>query len=239
MRRPIGNTIHSDDFADIYEGINVIKSATRYFQSRGAIVEIPHVNRYWEYGTGIQILLDHYREKLPDIEVLDIGSGNGAIGPALSLHYNTKVTECEPLPVCRDNRKKCNDILRQANKKEMELLAGDLFHLPKKQYDVVLCISVLEHVTKLDEPYAWGALAERVKPGGILYITCDCMSEPEKPHMYDELRETNYCTKDLEFRISVLSNLGFATMGRPDYTYNGNQVFDYSFFRVGLLKTEI
>lgn len=238
MRRPIGNTVHPDDYTEIHEGVDAIKRATSYLQSRGVTIEIPHQHRYWEYGTAIQILLNSYQERMPDIDVLDIGAGWGAVGPALSLFYNTQVTECEPLEHCRASRQKCNKVLQELGKKPINVIDNDLFTLPKKQYDAVFCISVLEHVKKIDEPYAWTALAEKVKKGGVLYLTCDCMENPEQPHQYDNLRETNYKVQDMMFRLGVLQNLGFTTMGKPDFTYNGNLVFDYTFFRVGLFKSE-
>lgn len=237
MRRPIGNTVHWDDYTEINEGVDAIKRATSFLQSRGITIEIPHQHRYWEYGTAVQILLRHFQERLPDIEVLDVGAGWGAVGPTLSMFYNVQVTEAEPLEHCRASRKKCNQMLKTLNKKEIIITDHDLFKLPDKKYDVVLCVSVLEHVTKEHEPAAWAALADKVKPGGVLYITCDCMTEPEKPHQCDDQRATNYTLDDLKFRIGYLTNLGFTTMGQPDYNYNGNLVFDYSFFRVGLVKT--
>lgn len=236
MKRPIGNTVHLDDYQEIMEGVSAVKKAADFLRQRGVRTDLPHEHRLWEYGTGVQILLDHYKEKLPEIDVIDVGSGYSAFGPALAFFYNTQVVECEPDPICRDARMTCNVVLKQLGKKEIITTADDAMHLPDRKFDAVMCISVIEHVAVHEEMQVWEELGKRVKDGGILYVTVDCVPRKDGRYAYDNLRTQNFTLDDLKPRVAKLEEMGFATLGKPNWMYNGDAVFDYTFFRIGLVK---
>lgn len=235
--RPICNTIHPDDFVGIASGIELCKQAVGFFSGKGCRLEVPHPNRWWEYGTCLQILMDHYKEELSGKTILSVGSGWDVVGPALALMFDCQVVECEPISACREDRIKVNVTLKAAGKKEIIVVPNDLMSLPQGLFDAVLCVSVLEHVAVEQERMAWLHLADRVRPNGLLYLTMDCVPRPGRGYTYDNLRETNYTTSALAERIEAMCiGKGMTTLGPPDYEYHGNQVFDYTFFRVGFIK---
>jgi SAM-dependent methyltransferase len=223
MTRTLVNALHPDDYSEIVEGVQAVQNAVQFLHHRGVRIEIPHTHRWWEYGTAVQLLLTHYKEDLPQIEVLDVGAGWGAVGPTLSLFYGTKVTECEPDLQCRQSRTRCNDILREQGKPEIDVTSRDILCLPDHKYDAVFCISVIEHLAPATEAACWRELVSRLKPNGLLFITMDCVPDPRKQYAFDNLRCQNF-------------TMGMIPMGKPDYAYKGSFVFDYSFFRAGFVK---
>jgi hypothetical protein len=232
------NALKTEDYYDIHNGVQVIKYATSQLKEAGVRIEIPHEHRFWEYGSAIQTMFDTFgSESLQrDKTVLDVGAGWSPLGPALALCCGCLVTECEPDVGCRTSRVACNRFLEKKKKVPINSLDLGLSNLPPYQYDAVFCISVMEHVKQKEERQAWVELAKRVRPGGLLFMTVDCVQELGKPYTFDNLRETNYTTQMLEVRVDIIKSLGLVPMGIPDYTYRGAQVFDYTFFRLGFLK---
>lgn len=233
MRGLVG-TVNPDDYPEIQQGVQAVKRSTAWFKAKGARQDLPHTHRLWEYGSGVQALLSIYHEHMSDIEVLDVGSGCSPFGPALALNYNLQVTECEPNLEYRQEREKVNAILQLAGKKKLNVLDGDLTRLPVRQYDAVFCISVIEHVP--NEAPVWQELAKHVKVNGLLYITVDCVEDKQTPCHFDNMRSHKFTCADMEQKVNALQSIGMVTMGMPDYVWHGKEVFDYSFFRMGLVK---
>lgn len=236
MKRPLVGTLHPSDYVDIHDGVIAAQKATEYLRSQGARIEIPTEHRWWEYGTAIQMMLDHYKERISDIDVLDVGSGWGAVGPALSLTYNTTVTEYEPGGGERHDRQRTIQILKNAGRKGINLHSFTLETMPAQDYDVVLCISVLEHTDPAKEKSFWLELGNRVRPNGLFYMTTDCVPEAGKAYTFDNLRTHNFVLDELKERVEMMIEHGFTPLGKPEYVYNGNYVHDFTFFRCGMIK---
>jgi 2-polyprenyl-3-methyl-5-hydroxy-6-metoxy-1,4-benzoquinol methylase len=236
MTRPLVGTIHRDDMFDIREGVDVAQRATDYLHMNGARIEIPSPWRWWEYGTAIQLMLNHWAERVSEIELLDVGSGWSPLGPTMALTFNTQVTEYEP------SRQECMDrievqrILHGKGRRLMHIEPIKLEQMPDTQFDVVCCVSVLEHVQQEAERQLWMELAKRVKPNGMLYITTDCVEEKGKKYTFDHMRSQNFTVADLKERVERLMAGGFTPLGKPDWEYHGAFVYDYTFFRAGMMK---
>lgn len=236
MGRTMVNTLESEDYIEIEAGVQVALQGIEWFRRNGVEILLGHDNRYWEYGTAIQLLLFLYGEdKIADLDILDVGTGPGGLGPTLALIYNASVTECEPDVQWAQARESINDLLTKWERRPLNVLNVGFDGLPDKQYDVVYCISVLEHVK--EEKQAWEQLAKRVKPGGLLFLTTDCVEKHEEAYKFDDYRENKFTPQDLEKRIIMLQELGFNTVGLPDYQWHGAQVFDYTFFRAALIRS--
>lgn len=235
--RPFVNCLNTADYNDIQEGVAIIDRTVKELGPKtGYRFAIPHPHRYWEYGSAVQCLLSIYQEKLGQngMRVLDVGAGWSPLGPALSYIYNVTVVEIEPSFRERTDRMYCNQVLKDLHKKELTVIDGTVEKLPNEMFEAVFCISVLEHVNPKTEEQAWRNLAERVKPGGLFFMTTDCVPDPSKHYVFDELRAQNFTVDVLEKRVKMLQEMGFTPLGHPDYTYGRPEVHDFTFFRCGM-----
>lgn len=229
----IGSLNPEVDYPIINRGVAFVKEKTKLFQDRGCRIEIPVEHRYWEYGSAVELAWRH-RCMYPLQErtrILNVGCGWDAVSPSLATENVFDITDCEPDTTCLNDRKKVNEVLVNAQRYPIYLLPNGLDNLPKEDFDIVYCISVIEHVD--NELEHWKHLADRVDEGGTLFITCDCIPDPNKSYTFDHMRRTNYTMDKLKERIEIIKAMGFNTLGEPDYIYHGNHVYDYSFFRVG------
>ncbi len=235
--RTLVNTLHPDDYYEIREGVSIAKDAVFKLQDKCQIV-VPHEHRYWEYGTGIQMLLDQYKENVPLLDILDVGAGWSLFGPALNLRFNMNVSEYEPVEQYRVDRGYTNKVLQGFGKKGVYVHGFGLENMPDQQYDAVFCISVLEHVSKNIEKQCWKALAARVRKGGLMLVTCDVVDDPTKPHAFDEMRAMpSYTPADMKERVEMLkTECNMIALGIPSYKWNGAHVFDYTFFRAAFMR---
>lgn len=220
----IGTLNPETDYKELASHINWIKRLCIDLQSKGCRIEVPVEQRWWEYSSAI-MLMDHRHGK----SVLNVGGGWDILTPALA-DIGFHVTECEPDVQCRIYR----EFTKQQSCGTITILPNTIEALPIDKYDAVFCISVLEHVQH--EKEAWANLATRVDDGGILFITTDCMPRVGKGFVFDNLRMTNYTLDVLEQRVNMMAEFGLKPIGKVDYTYHGDQVYDYTFFRAGFIK---
>lgn len=221
-------TLQLSDYESIKDSVALAKKAAEFFVSEGCRIEIGHEHRWWEYGTAIELFQD-----FPVEEVLCVGSGADVLGPALALNFPVHVTECEPDKEFRDARARLNTLLVEAGCQPITVLDNNIHQLPEQEYDSVYCVSVIEHV--LYERQAWEMLAKRVKVGGLLYVTTDCVPELGRQYHFDNLRTTNYTIDMLKERVQSLK--GFSPLEEPpDWNWYGAHVFDYTFFRVVMVR---
>lgn len=236
------NTLHDRDYEDIERGIEIAKSAIELtLLVHHCKIVIACDQRWWEYGSAIQMIVNRWPDKdLSTLDVLDVGSGWSGLGPAINLAWNSNVTEYEPVAEYRNDRARTNELLRSLGIKGTRCINADLVNMPEDKFDAVFCISVLEHVPKDVEMQCWWNLADRVRPGGILFITTDVVDDPNKSHIYDSMRVMpNYTSNDMKERVEKLQDYcNMYSYGIPDYNYNGNKVHDFTFFRAGFIKGE-
>lgn len=236
------NSLRLEDYKELQVFKHVIDDAVTFIQTQvpQARVDIGHEHRYWEYCTAIKLYMEH-TAKIPDL--LDVGSGYSPFSVAMalklkSLKHPAIVTVCDPSAeaIANSNLINCG-ITPGIPTLKLENVGTD--NLPLHRYDMVTCISVLEHVDKAIEWMSWEELALRVEPGGILFITVDCVPEtkPFGYYHFDNLRNTNYTPAMIKERVdNLLKNFDMMPIGKVDYIYHGDFVHNYTFFRIGLMK---
>lgn len=243
--RPMVGTIHEDDWAGIDQGVKIAQMATRELHAAGVRIVIPHEMRWWEYGSAIQLVLRWMaREKesvakIRPMDILDIGSGWGVVGPALLLQFDRLIhmTEYEPDQMYWADRAMCNQYLERTGRAPINYHHFDLMAMPEQDYDAVFCISVLEHVpSPHPERECWAELAKRVRPGGVLFVDVDTVpvQKPKGGYVFDELRAHNFDIGELKDRVRILEDCGLVPIGQPDWNYNGSVVHDFTFFRIAM-----
>jgi SAM-dependent methyltransferase len=229
--RTLINSLHPDDYNDMMEENEELQKVCQIFHSNNLNIEIPHHHRYWEYATVLHMLRNYV---VFDTKVMDVGSGHGLMGPALSYLHEVNVTECEPTDYA--HRVQTNAYLTSQGKPEIRVIPCGTDNLPDEQFDMVSCISVIEHMHADVESRCWKNLIDRIKPGGLFFADVDCVENPNIPHIYDNLRVHNFTIPELKDRVDNLIALGMEPLGEPDYNWNGAQVFDFTFFRIGMRK---
>jgi cyclopropane fatty-acyl-phospholipid synthase-like methyltransferase len=130
-----------------------------------------------------------------------------------------------------------NAQLRQLGKPEVKFWNSELKNfVAPEAYDVVYCISVVEHVNEERDFWKW--LANLVKPGGLLFMTCDCVPELGRSYVFDNLRKMNYTVNTIKDRIQMLeTECNMKSFGEVELQYNGNHVHDYTFASVCMTKS--
>lgn len=239
--RPMTGSLHEADWADIDYGVKVAQHATKRLKDGGVRIEIPTPARWWEYGSVIQLVKD-WKDTRPTwqgMDVLDVGSGWGAVGPALCLEYDdVRVTEYEPDQMYWADRESCNRVLAAWSRPQISYAHYDIMHMPVQQFDLVSCVSVMEHIPPAMEQQCWVELVKRIRPGGVLFVDVDCVPDPTKQYVCDEMRAHNFTIREMMDRVIGLESLDMVPLfGEPDWNYNGNAVHDsFTFFRVTMVK---
>lgn len=233
--RPLINTLHPDDYKDFEPQTAELRSITDLFHSKDVNVCIAHEHRFWEYST-VLMLWDMYCNNCskPNANYMDVGSGHGLMGPAMSYLRNVDVTECEPSDY--EHRNYTNAILQTFGKKQLRIIPCSTDNLPDEQFDMVSCISVIEHMPAEVEQRCWKQLVDRIKPNGVFFADVDCVPDPNKAYVYDNLRAHNFTVPELKDRVDHLLTLGMKLINEPDYTWNGSLVHDFTFFRICMVK---
>lgn len=125
---------------------------------------------------------------------------------------------------------------------EVNRALADLFREPTVLGDCVFCLSVLEHVENLDEfLYHLSCLTA---PGGLLFLTMDYTNElhnatgwpPDQFHFHWMRQRIANPWALGRYIAGPLLQLGFGHLGDMDLTYNGDQVYNYSFASLALVK---
>jgi 2-polyprenyl-3-methyl-5-hydroxy-6-metoxy-1,4-benzoquinol methylase len=125
-----------------------------------------HPYRLWEYVSLFRVLEDPFEGR----RLLDVG-GAGSILPCLLAEHGAKVVslDLQPLLVGLTNH--------VARVQGIDLCAevADAVTVTGRdgEFDVVTCVSVLEHVPPPEHPRLLQNLSRMLKPGGVLYLTFD------------------------------------------------------------------
>lgn len=242
-------SIQTEDYAEVTGELEqltwlVTEGRHQYPTARiDACDTLGHPYKMWEWARTMKALNDVFANGSTtvrnNLRVLDIGAAFSPLGPALA-YLGDKVTEAEPDASCGIEREKVNVFFNRFNRNPINWVQAGYGTLAERcpgPWDVVLSISVIEHVDLWLETFAWKEMADLVRPGGLLVVTMDCMPEARKGFMYDDVRWTNYDMNIVRERVNELKSYGFKPIGAEDYTYHGNHVNDYSFAFMALVKS--
>jgi len=228
----LSKSLHPDDYEELKDAIGVISYGTSICRGMGHRIYFPHENRMWEYASAVHALDEERpKEARETIEVLDVGGGWGALGPSLLLQeQDLRVTELELDPGIVEGRKKLREEVTGLH--GLRPAVGDITQNLRadQQFFAVFCISVMEHLTPEEQTDAWKRLARMVSPGGLLFATVDYGDDPHRPWDNDTERETKFHPWAIQEVAKTLREEGLEL--EVDTTYHGDQVFNYSFFRI-------
>lgn len=167
--------LKSKSFLNMEEFSNAfIKKNQVYFFSyakRWVKDPLHHWSRQWEYPFVFEKIKDFKRHKLDNsISVLDAGSGV----TFFPYYITTKLRETRVTCLDSDaSLKKIFSNINKLSKEKVEFAAFDIRKLPYKDnsYDVIYCISVLEHTKNFEQIIK--EFRRVLKKDGLLLITFD------------------------------------------------------------------
>lgn len=195
---PYNRALHPDDYE--HPSLAPHVAALRVFEQRlartGAPYRKDHQHREWEYGQVIRQLVEQgivpgagqvvdveSRERGPDRpwapRILDTGSGASYFPPMLKmLGYDITVSDSMDYGDTTDwLRRQCFGLGIEI---PLVIAPVQKLGLESDQWDVTMCISVIEHVAV--DQFAAGLceLVRVTKPGGFIFITSDFFRD--EPH---------------------------------------------------------
>jgi len=182
-----------------------------------------HQHRTWEYG----LLLNALRENGAH-SVLDVGGNGSAFAPAAAW-VGMEVCQIDP----SDCGRRIADHATRVGTPLSFIQKDFLSYNAKRKFDGVTCISVLEHIPEDIEFFE--KLLSFVKKGGLLAITVDFHPDGVAKQA-GHLRTYNNAAM-LRF-IDLAKKQGFEMFrGEYDYTYRGEDVFQYTFASLVMKKS--
>lgn len=139
-----------------------------------------HASKQWEYLYALRGISQTYGVDSQGLRIADVGGGRGALGPYLAhLGHQVETFDLDYLWVQGADPTLELRFRRWAREAGLRARFGSLYNIPAPSgtYDVVTCISVVEHV-----PYKEYVLREALRilrPGGLLVLTFDFANTPE------------------------------------------------------------
>lgn len=171
-------------------------------------------HRRWEYTMALTAIHQHGKDQKR--RIVDVGGSGSPLGNIIQ--------DCTAIPVTLVDPKDTIPL-----------------HEVPSDFDVVLCISVLEHVKELEE--FCDDLVRITAPGGLLFLTMDIWGEPahvpDAAH-YNWLRERLFTLESWKWLAATFYRAGFGLLGEADWGYHGDALFPlgYSLCSLALVKGE-
>ena len=196
----------SEGYIDLPEALEI-----EQFAKKGNY-RYEHVHRAWEYGLAMT-LIKQYEPKT----MLNVGGGNSPLS-MWAAERGVEVTEIDP-------------------NKPSQLFANITYiHEPfpakgLRQYEFVVCTSVIEHIDK-DDMHFFKYLLDHAKD--IMFLTTDFHPTGKA---FSQAHYRTYNQTDMILMMEIARIRGFDLIGREfDYTYKDNMVYDYTFASLALVR---
>jgi len=238
MARPYTRALDPTDYADLphAEPLRAFEAAMTAPHCRW------HPHKIWENASILQELDELGVPK--DAAILDVGSG-GTFFPCYlaTVAGYPDVTLTDSMA----NKDITADIAAQRAAYGIRLplhalQAEDMAALPSASWDVVLCISTIEHVDADQHDAALREICRLTKPGGVICLTSDYFRHDAEGHVdaaqfaaspYKDGQATPYRQPFVEHLPNVI-DADF--VGGTDLAYRGDFVHNYSFVNICLRK---
>jgi len=133
-------------------------SASAYFETRDPA--------RWLFMKRFEIALNYLNQIKPVNNLLDVGTGIGFFLPTLA----SKAKSVTALDYAKHTLKYAKAMCKKKGIKNVKFIQDNLFkpRFTTKQFDVIMALSILEHVPPKDLPKVIGYLKKMIKPGGYL-----------------------------------------------------------------------
>jgi SAM-dependent methyltransferase len=241
--RPYTRSLHPDDYYFLQKYVTPLEVFLRDMLAHNVPCRDWHPHRFWEYGSILQ-QLDELQVP-QSARLIDIGSGGSFFPPYVKkvAGYDISVTDSM----------KYGDILHvlwsQCVYYGIEI---PLYALPAEDmgphvalqppwdgasnaWDVVMCISTIEHVDADKHDEALREICRITKPGGLIFITSDYFRDLQQLE-HSPWKDWQYTPYMKDFVLSIPQIIDADFVGDTDLDYRGDFVHNYSFVNICLRK---
>ena len=172
-------------------------------------------SKQWEYLKAWEVIDKMSAEVGRPLQIADVGGGRGALSPYLAAKgHDVEIFDMNYAWDTRGDPGVEHRFLKWAAKNGLKCSYGSLFNVPGATgaYDIVLSISVLEHVPY--KPYAIKETLRLLRPGGKLFLSFDFTVDSAR--LEDNLRVEIFTPGRLQAAL--------ASVGIPDVSVSTAQV---------------
>ncbi len=201
-----------------------------------------HEHKIWENASIMQ-QLDEL--KVPkDARIIDVGSGGMFFPPYLAtVGRYTDVTLTDSLAARSDIAAmvKAQEVAYGISLPFFAIGAEDMSMFPEGTFDVVMCISTIEHVDANQHDHVLREMCRITKPGGLIFITSDYFRSVNGNFDFDQwcaspYRAGQFTAYHKELVLNIPNIIPVDFVGETDLDYRGDFVNNYSFVNVCLRK---
>lgn len=208
-----------------------------------------HSIRMWEYSRALRAL-EAWQRATPAVyaqlvdgsglQVADIGGAGSHFYKALMQYITAhgRIHIVDPDLPTPDGQPGVVHAVGEPGIVRAKYSLGTWAHRANHGYDVVFCLSVLEHVPAADVDGFLGDLRSLVRPGGLLFLTCDMGETAPDTYHFHWMRQWIPTPSVLAGLVEQMREYGFQPLGAPaDFTYKGATVYDYTVASMALVRS--
>ncbi len=219
-------TLNTDDYADLQKESKKLAAVEQILKESGTEYFNQHHHRYWEYGMVMSAIKNKFKNR-KKLNILDIGGAGSLLGATLAKE-GYAITQVDPHSSIHSVNRQ-NPVLGTT----MTAIQSNVFNFnTEEKYNVVMAISVMEHVPN-DMEFIHRA-AGYVANKGLLIITTDFHKTgkarlPWHMRTYNEEMLMNIASSMKDFSV-------YKT--KSDYSYYEENVNNYTFASLILEKSK-
>ena len=231
MSYTFNRSLHPDDYAELAPWTDKLRAFSQSLSTARIFYRNDHQHRLWEYGLCLRAIEEEFSGY--PVRVLDTGSGSSYWPMFLARHgYEVEVNdsgaygsiEATLIAQCVQFSTKFHPIRIPLHVEPCEAMGS----IPDHTFDVVTCVSVIEHVDARDYEAALREHYRVTKPGGLILMTSDFFPDANRKTIFDSIQHTKY-TSEIAERVPALFGGAVEWLGPHDFTYRGDFVHNYSF----------
>ena len=200
-----------------------------------------HLHKIWENASILQQLEELQVPR--DARIIDVGSGGMFFPPYLSAVAGYKNLE---LTDSMGNMDIMPMVAAQCeyygiSMPTYALKAESMSVLQSEAWDVVMCISTIEHIDADQHDNALREIWRLAKPGGLIFLTSDYFKSSDgqldrEQHRASPYRDGQLTAYHKEFVLNLPNIVDVEFIGDTDLDYRGDFVHNYSFVNVCMRK---